>query len=253
MGKLLMMPSKVNTIDQKHPASVAPTSLTQEQASAGHDQAQVIDFSVWLNAPRERTSRYFPVYSALSKVLQTSLRDWTQQWLHDNPQIFERRVGAYSLLVFSCTRPFRGRATNLFTYDIQQTATLDQAFRSAARMLREKLDELNTEHRACGLPGVMSLRPKQIERFVDKYRRPIYRMFNVETALIDEVLKFTQINIPKFGLERAVEEFRTGFRRHLHRFAEEFDMADRTEELLSLLTKALLDSEDKGPAVRHAA
>src|SRR5690349_2437231 len=129
MGKLLMMPSKVNMTNQNQPSSAAPTSANEGMAPI--NQSQGIDFTVWLNAPRERTAQYFPVYSAISKVLQTSLRGWTQQWLYDNPQVFERKIAAYSLLVFSCTRPFRGRTTNLFTYDIQQNATLDQAFRSA--------------------------------------------------------------------------------------------------------------------------
>ena len=251
MGKLLMMPSKVNMTNQDQPASAAPMSA--DQTTAADNQAQEIDFTVWLNAPRERTSQYFPVYSAVSKALQTSLRAWTQQWLHDNPQVFERKIAAYSLLVFSCSRPFRGRSTNLFTYDIQQNATLDQAFRSAVPALREKLDELNTSHRASGLPGVMSILPKRIEDFVSKNRRPMYRMFSVETALMDEVLKFTQINIPKWGLDKAVEELRSAFRKHLHRFAEEFDMADRTEELLSILTNVILGYEDKESAVLDAA
>jgi hypothetical protein len=251
MGKLLMMPSKVDTMNQDQPASAAPTSASVGMAA--DNQSQGIDFTVWLNAPRERTAQYFPVYSAISKALQTSLRGWTQQWLNDNPQSFERKVAAYSLLVFSCTRPFRSRSNNFFTYDIQETATVDQAFRSAGPELREKLDELNTAHRACGLPGVMSILPKKIEDFVSNNRRPIYRMFSVETALMDEVLKFTQINIPKWGLDKAAEELRSAFRKHLHRFTEEFDMADRSDELLSILTDVLLDSEDKETAVLDAA
>jgi hypothetical protein len=251
MGKLLMMPSKVNVTNQDQPASAAPTSASV--GVAADNQPQGIDFTVWLNAPRERTAQYFPVYSAVSRALQTSLRGWAQQWLHDNPQVFERKIAAYSLLVFSCTRPFRSRSTHFFTYDIQETATLDHALRSAAPVLREKLDELNTAHRACGLPGVMSILPKRIEDFVSKNRRPIYRMFSVETALMDEVLKFTQINIQKWGLDEAAEELRSAFRKHLHRFAEEFDMADRTEELLSILTDVLLRSEDKQTAVQDVA
>ena len=138
MGKLLMMPSKVNMTNQNLPASAASTRANESLAA--NNQSQGIDLAVWLNAPRERTARYFPVYSAVSRALQTTLRGWTQQWLQDNPQVFERKIAAYSLLVFSCTRPFRGRTTNLFTYDIQQNATLDQAFRSATPLLRERLD-----------------------------------------------------------------------------------------------------------------
>lgn len=238
MGKLLMMPLKANVMSQDEPA-VTETGTP--------------DFTVWLNAPRERTPRYFPVYVTLSKAMQASLRTWTQQWLRDNPQVFEKRIAAYSLLVFGCTRPFSGRPSHLFTYDIQQTATLDQAFRTAGRMLRQQLDELNTAHRAAGLPGVMSLIPKKVEEFVNKNRRPIYRMFSVETMLMNELLKFTQINIPKFGLERAVDELRGAFRKHLHRFTEEFDMAERTEELLSILTGVLLETERDGAALRPAA
>ena len=97
----------------------------------------------------------------------------------------------------------------------------------------------------------MSLAPSRIEDFVKRNRRLIYRMFSVETVLIDEVLKFTQINIPKLGLAKSVEELRSAFRKHLHRFTNEFDMADRTDELLSILT-SVLNSENQGSALTVA-
>ncbi len=209
------------------------------------------DFTIWLAAPRERTARYFPVYSAVSRAMQSALRQWTTEWLHENPAVFDRKVTAYSLLIFSCTRPFRGRPAHLFTYDVQQTATLEHAVRTAGRTLREQLDELNSQQRASGFRGVMSLAPARIEDFVKRNRRLIYRMFSVETVLIDEVLKFTQINIPKLGLAKSVEELRSAFRKHLHRFTNEFDMADRTDELLSILT-SVLNSENQGSALTVA-
>jgi hypothetical protein len=182
--------------------------------------------------------------------MQSALRDWVADWLRQHSEVIERRVSAYSLLVFCCTRPYSGRPTNIFTYDVQQGTALDQALRTAGRLLGERLAYIDGAQRAAGRPGTISLMPARVADYVRKNRRPIYKMFNIETALMNEILKFTQINIPKMGVERASSELRSAFEKHLRRFTDEFDMAVRADELLRVATEALISrhgSEDQMP------
>ena len=248
MGKLFIMPSNVPAealplVCQRHRRGIDRLPAALDSESAG------IDLSGWLSAPRERTTAYFPVYSTVSRSMQTALRHWAREWLRQHPEAFERRIAAYSLLVFSCTRPYRGRPTHIFTYDLQQTATLDQAFRTAGRLLAEELQRIGNMQEAAGEHGPMRPRSRQIQRFVGKNRRLIYRMFHVETALTDEVLKFTQINIPKLGLERAAADLRSGFKRNLRRFSDVADFEDRAGDLLRIATEALRSGLDEEAAM----
>jgi hypothetical protein len=107
-------------------------------------QSGLVDFAVWLKAPQERTALYFPTYSSISRVIQAALRQWVREWFHANSQVLERPHAAYQILVYFCTQPFREKATNTFTYDVQRTEVLDHAFVSAAKNLQRELETLDT-------------------------------------------------------------------------------------------------------------
>jgi hypothetical protein len=216
MGKLLMMPRP-------------------EAHVSVHSNSGAGDLELWLSAPREGNASYAAVYSAVSLAMQSALRQWVGEWLKQNPDALERKVSGYSLLAFSCTRPYRGRSTNVFTYDPQQTTAVDHAIRAAGRMVAEQITCITSLRKTAGGRII----PSQVTQFVSQKRRNLYRMFHVETLLMDEILKFTQINIPKLGLQKAAAELRMAFEKHLHRFADEFDMADRSNELLAIATDAL--------------
>lgn len=240
MGKLITLPLRISTEN----AVIEEKTATPAMAEAGWNGGVAFDCGRWLNAPRERTPLYFPVYSTVSKAIQSALRHWAGDWLCGHPDAIEHRVSAYSLLVFSCTRPYCGRPTNIFTYDVQQGAAIDQALRTASRLLSERLAYIDGVQRAAGRPGVISLMPARVTDYVRKNRRSIYRMFNVETLLMNEILKFTQINIPKMGPEKAAVDLRCAFGRHMRRFTDEFDMAGRADELLRIATDALVTRQD---------
>lgn len=245
-----MMPVRTAVNDTKAGATRLEAG---QNSSASSLDGKAFDSSAWLVAPRERTPSYFPVYSSVSRAMQSALRQWVGDWLCRNPDAIERRVSAYSLLAFSCTRPYCGRPTNIFTYDVQQGAALDQALRTASRLLSERLAFIDGAQRAAGRPGAISLMPARVAEYVRKNRRPIYKMFNVETALINEILKFTQISIPKIGIEKASVELRAAFEKHLHRFTDEFDLAERTDELLLIATEALLSRQGSESEMQVAA
>jgi hypothetical protein len=229
MGELVMMPVRN--------AAMGVASATE---SAAERSTTGSDLSIWKTAPRERTAAYFPTYSAISKAMQTALRRWVREWFYANPEILLRPHAAYPVLVFQCTTPFAGKPTNIFTYDIQQTTALDRAFASAASKLGRELKELDVKD----MPWLkrehyFAYRSKEVVKYVTKNRRALYRMLNVETVLMDSILKFAIIDLPKIGLEEASVALRRAFRTQLGRFSEEFDLSDRSEELLQIATDAL--------------
>jgi hypothetical protein len=210
------------------------------KAEAGSKTPDV-DLSVWKTAPRERTGDYFPTYSAVSKAMQAALRGWVREWFQANPEILQRPHAAYAILVFQCTHPFVGRTTNMFTYDIQQTEALNRAFASAASRLGRELKTLDTtgmswfkrEH-------YFAYRSKEVVKYVMKNRRALYRMLNVETMIMDAILKFALIDIPKLGVEDAAVLLRRAVNTQLRRFSEEFDLSPKAEELLAIMTDTLI-------------
>jgi hypothetical protein len=231
MGVIIEMPVR-NQVAVEAAVGNQETQATVETSS--------IDFSVWKSAPKERTTAYFPTYSAVSKAMQIAMRNWVREWFLANPEILQRPHTAYPILVFQCTHPFSGKPTNIFTYDIQQTQALDRAFASAASKLGRELKTLDTKNYTwLTREHYFAYRSKEVVKYVMKNRRAIYKMLNVETVLMDSILKFAIIDIPKLGLEEALVLLRRAFNTQLHRFSEQFDLSGRTEELLQIATDAL--------------
>jgi hypothetical protein len=232
MGELIMMP--VRNAEPEN-AEEKTNQTAESVANSG------IDFSVWKRAPKERTPSYFPTYSTVSKAMQTAMRGWVREWFSANAEILLRPHTAYPILVYQCTHPFSGRPTNMFTYDIQQTEAINRAFASAANKLGRELKSLDTKRFTWFTrEHYFAYRSKEVVKYVAKNRRAIYKMLNVETVLMDSILKFAIIDIPKVGLEQAIILLRRAFNTQLRRFSDEFDMSPRAEQLLKIATDALL-------------
>lgn len=232
MGELIVMPSR-NT------ETAEPT--VEQPAAPASAEISATDFSVWKRAPKERTAAYFPTYSTVSKAIQTAMRGWVREWFTANPEILLRPHTAYPILVYQCTHPFSGKPTNIFTYDIQQTEMLNRAFASAANKLGRTLKALDTKRFAWFTREYyFAYRSKEVVKYVMKNRRAIYKMLNVETVLMDSILKFAIIDIPKLGLDEAVMLLRRAFNTQLRRFSDELDFSGRAEQLLQIATDALL-------------
>lgn len=233
MGILIEMPLRNKEAAPAAPETKVPATLATEKSG--------IDFSVWKSAPKERTANYFPTYSTISKAMQTAMRQWVREWFSAHPEILLRPHTAYPVLVYQATHPFSGKPTNIFTYDIQQTEALNRAFASAASKLGAQLKELDTKN----FPWLtrehyFAYRSKEVVKYVSKNRRAIYKMLNTETLLMDAILKFALIDIPKLGLEEAVVVLQKAFATQLRRFSDEFDFSDRADALLRIATDALL-------------
>jgi hypothetical protein len=232
MGELIEMPLRKASPGE---ATAESTETLERVENNG------TDFSIWKRAPKERTQAYFPTYSMISKAMQTAMRGWVREWFSANAEILLRPHTAYPILVYQCTHPFSGKPTNMFTYDIQQTEALDRAFASAANKLGRELKSLDTKRFTWFTrEHYFAYRSKEVVKYVAKNRRAIYKMLNVETVLMDSILKFAIIDIPKVGLEQAIVYLRRAFNTQLRRFSDEFDMSPRAEQLLKIATDALL-------------
>lgn len=238
MGELIMMPVRTAAQNETGTCRATPASVTEIPLSRESNPA--IDFSLWKSAPKERTPAYFPTYSAVSKAIQTTLRCWVREWFKDNAEILLRPHTAYPILVYQCTHPFSGRPTNMFTYDIQQTEALNRAFASAANKLGRELKTLDTKSLAwLTREHYFAYRSKEVVKYVARNRRGIYKMLNVETVMMNSILKFAIIDIPAIGLEEAIVVLRRAFRTQLGRFSDEFDFSSRVDNLLRVATDAL--------------
>jgi hypothetical protein len=240
MGELIMMPVRVRNAAVEATAENTGVHKAGELVELKSEERGSLDLSIWKKAPRERTAAYFPTYSVVSKAMQTAMRGWVREWFNSNQEVLLRPKSAYPILVYVCTHPFSGRPTNMFTYDIQQTEALDRAFASAAVRLGRELKELNTQD-LCWFKRehYFAYRSKEVLKYVIKNRRQLYKMLNVETILMDSILKFSLIDIPALGLEASEVILRRAFNTQLRRFSDELDLSPRAEELLRIATEAL--------------
>jgi hypothetical protein len=244
MGKLIVMPVKGLPTGALSNAKSITVKISTINSVAKFEASDAVALpaamGLWESAPRERSVAYLPVYSSVAYAMQSALRRWVRDWVQQHPELLEKRVTGYSLLAFSCTIPYRGRTTNLFTYDVQQTSVVDRALRASSRMIVEQARKLDRQRKANENDSKkVHFVPEQVAKLVQQKRHNIYRMFHIETLLMDEILKFTQINIPKMGLQNAALELQSAFSRHLRRFTEEFDLSQRCAELLQIATDAL--------------
>jgi hypothetical protein len=244
MGELIMMPVRDAGADTTAASAVEESLATPSGAN------DAIDFSIWKSAPKERTPSYFPTYSIVSKAIQAAMRGWVREWFNSHLEILQRPHTAYPILVYQCTHPFAGKPTNMFTYDIQQTEMLDRAFASAAHRLGRELKALDTKSLGWFTrQHYFAYRSKEVVKYVSRNRRALYKMLNVETVLMNSILKFAIIDIPKLGMDQALVLLRRAFNTQLGRFSDEFDFSPRAEELLRIATDALRNNLAAGKVV----
>lgn len=72
MGVLIEMPVRnevIHTATEAVEAKPVPAEVIEmKPAAQPANLTASIDFSVWINAPKERTAAYFPTYSAISRA-----------------------------------------------------------------------------------------------------------------------------------------------------------------------------------------
>jgi hypothetical protein len=96
----------------------------------------------WLNAPAERDPGFFDAYSAVSRAVQQALRNWLPYLYFADLERYGDLGAAWPLVLYGCTRPFRGRPRSEFTYDVMDPERVAQARRSALRALPAELERI---------------------------------------------------------------------------------------------------------------
>lgn len=168
------------------------------------------------------------------------MRQWVRDWFDANPAILGNPHAALSIIVYFCTRPFHAPTTKTFTYDIQRPATLDQAFASAKRKINQEISALPISHLPLNVRRrYFVYRPTEAVRYVDRNRRFLFRILHGEAAIMDAVLKFAIVDIPKIGLSKASSSIRKKFAFILNHLSSEFDMSSRADDLLLVATNEL--------------
>lgn len=244
MGTLHTLPNRKN-------------DAAEVDGRAPHEDEPYLNLSVWKHAPRERTSDYFPVYSSVARALQATMRGWVREWFYTNPAILHNFHASYTLLVYFCSHPYSGRPANTFTYDVQ-SSVLQQAYGSAAANAKAELEKLDTRT----LPWYIREKyfpysGRDLVAYVKKHNRDVSRMFNADTVMMNALLKFALIDIPRLEFEKATIILRRNFNVQLRRFSSECDLSGRADELLCIVTDALvrrlLEEEPSIPTVIKVA
>jgi hypothetical protein len=144
------------------------------------------------------------------------------------------------MLVYISTRPFRGKRTNLFAYDVQQEGMLEQALSSAATHLPKELESLNTQHLPWDVrEHYFPYRSETVIKAVRQNRRTLIKMLNAETALIDGLVNFGAVSVRKNGFVAAHKTILKTIKVQLGRFYPELGFESRTGSLLHIATSEI--------------
>jgi len=104
----------------------------------------------WREAVREKEAGYSRTWQRVSIGLQTSLRRWIREIYFADPTRYENRDVAYSVLVYSVSRPFPGRRKTEFTFDVANEETLPAALRMIGCATQSALAAAEAQLNACG-------------------------------------------------------------------------------------------------------
>ena len=127
----------------------------------------------WNFTPRETDSGYFRVWQRVAVELQKALRAWIPEVYFENLQRFEKRMDAYSIIVYAASRPCYGRPRIEFTYDLAEAGMPEAAaLRSIGSQVRKVLSPLEARLREAGRPDLaMRYLPVWHEDIVRAVRR----------------------------------------------------------------------------------
>jgi hypothetical protein len=105
-----------------HPAATRDTAATL-----------ALTDPAWRDTPPERDPEYFRVWQRVSLALQAALRQWIAQEYFEDLARLADRTASYSMAVYQCSRPFRGKPDNEFTYDLRDYPDCRATLASASK------------------------------------------------------------------------------------------------------------------------
>ena len=98
------------------------------------------ELAAWVNAPRDRHSHYYPIFSRMALTIQFALRRWTlAAYAQGTDPLADFATGA-DVLAYSAVRPHAERRAKDFSYDVLNAKMMEYAFGRAARRLEPMIE-----------------------------------------------------------------------------------------------------------------
>jgi hypothetical protein len=128
----------------------------------------------------------------VSQALQKGLRTWISEKYFEDVARYEDRDAAYPMLVYTASRPCRGRPRTEFTYDVVDPETLPRAFHLIGVSLQAVLAKVERRLYECGRPELARrYAPRwhqDVLRAVQKKPRHILGLLGDEAAVVNSVI-----------------------------------------------------------------
>ena len=157
---------------------------------------QVLTDPDWMNTPNEQSLAYFPTWQRVSLRLQRWFRNRIAAAYFERPAALTDRKTAHTILVYQCSRVYRGRPRTDFTYDLrdfpESQKTLLAAMHLIGRPLETTLERIEERLQEAGEP-VLARRYSPVWRediVLGVRRRPhaLARLLSAESAFINAVI-----------------------------------------------------------------
>jgi len=158
------------------------------------DQAAMLlaTHPAWTGAPHELNAAYFRTWQAVSLAVQRALRCWIPEIYFRDPARYEDRDAAYPLLVYTASRPCRGRPQTEFTYDLADEEMLPRALHQIGGSLQSVL---KTAERGLNDGGRSALARRyaprwhqDVVRAVQSKPRPLLDLLGDEAAVVNALV-----------------------------------------------------------------
>lgn len=145
--------------------------------------------SIWLDAPRERSANYFPVYPEMSRSIQRALRLWVPYAYFDTVVKYKDTFMAQAMLMYKASDPYAGKLRTQLSYDLLSDLSMDLFFRSASHGLAGVLETAETEllrageHHTAGLYIRRGM--KLIVQHIRKWHKKVDKLLVGDCRIVD--------------------------------------------------------------------
>lgn len=149
--------------------------------------------AAWLLAPKERDAEFFDTYVRVSKAVQSALRRWLPYTWFRDAECYANQEFGVPLAVYGATRPYRGKPSSMFTFDVLNTELVDLFFRLAARDVEPLAERVASALVDSGRPEIAELysyaRGKSLVEITYKRRRSINSLLVADSVLHEALVK----------------------------------------------------------------
>ena len=209
----------------------------------------------WFEAPPERTARFLPVFSKVSRALQRALRDTLPEHLFHDIEMYGDLTFAFPMLVYGASHTSSVRSRADFHYDVQNVESMELFFASAERGLKKVLPKVHEKLMTAGRSDLAAtFRPMRIEIIVRSvrttrcYRKPLNQMLVTEALLLNELVALCDpANAKPVKRPRTAARFVSRWTSLLRRFCKGFDFVAAGPAILRASTAALLAAQAGSP------